>query len=383
MTLSPSSFLPPLPEGLEDLTELALDLKWSWSHGTDALWERIDPELWAQTRNPWLLLQSVGESKLRGLAAEGAHRAALRAQAEASRMAREGPRLVPTGLSGAAPDRNCLPQYGIWSRRGSTHLLRRPGHPRRRLPQGGKRPGAPGRRGRTSLPADSLLVGSVLPRKVHDLAAAALFRNPLIARFLVALGVIPVYGAAANFLPYYLPGWLAQRMAHTQTDYATIRLLASVVAFPLFWSLAEPLPPGDGVNLETSEHLLRLHDYALDATEERPRVIRSAYERPGHQAVRVVHQFDESHSLRLRQCLLRLFDCHLASPPLRRLDCGGLRVSPRHKHAVEALSQVEPSRTCALETHRGAPEDPLGAPRDPSARSPVEQHPACRCVGST
>src|SRR4029453_11606914 len=40
---------------------------------------------------------------------------------------------------------------------------------------------------------DSLLVGSVLPRKVHYLATAALFRNPLIARFLVALGVIPVH----------------------------------------------------------------------------------------------------------------------------------------------------------------------------------------------
>jgi glycerol-3-phosphate O-acyltransferase / dihydroxyacetone phosphate acyltransferase len=45
------------------------------------------------------------------------------------------------------------------------------------------------------------------------------------------------YGAAVNFLPYYLPGWLAQRLAHRETDYATIRLLASVVAFPLFWSL--------------------------------------------------------------------------------------------------------------------------------------------------
>jgi len=55
MTISPSYFLPPLPEGLEDLTELALDLAWSRSHGTDALWERIDPELRAQTRNPWLL----------------------------------------------------------------------------------------------------------------------------------------------------------------------------------------------------------------------------------------------------------------------------------------------------------------------------------------
>jgi 1-acyl-sn-glycerol-3-phosphate acyltransferase len=45
------------------------------------------------------------------------------------------------------------------------------------------------------------------------------------------------YGAGVNFVPYYVPGWLAGRMARKQTDYATIRLLASVVAFPLFWLL--------------------------------------------------------------------------------------------------------------------------------------------------
>jgi hypothetical protein len=49
------------------------------------------------------------------------------------------------------------------------------------------------------------------------------------------------YGAAVNFLPYYLPGWLAGRMSRRQTDYATIRLLASVVAFPLFWALETSL----------------------------------------------------------------------------------------------------------------------------------------------
>jgi len=43
---------------------------------------------------------------------------------------------------------------------------------------------------------DSLLVGMVLPRKVHYLAAAAVFRNLLTARLLVALGVIPVYRKA-------------------------------------------------------------------------------------------------------------------------------------------------------------------------------------------
>ena len=40
---------------------------------------------------------------------------------------------------------------------------------------------------------DSLVVGTVLPRKVHYLATAALFRNPLMARFLRAVGAIPVY----------------------------------------------------------------------------------------------------------------------------------------------------------------------------------------------
>ena len=45
------------------------------------------------------------------------------------------------------------------------------------------------------------------------------------------------YGAGVNFLPYYLPGWLAGRMSRKPTDYATIRLFASVVAFPLLWTL--------------------------------------------------------------------------------------------------------------------------------------------------
>src|SRR6266498_2364860 len=40
---------------------------------------------------------------------------------------------------------------------------------------------------------DSLLVGAVLRRKVHYLATAALFKNPLVARFLRACGAIPVY----------------------------------------------------------------------------------------------------------------------------------------------------------------------------------------------
>jgi glycerol-3-phosphate O-acyltransferase / dihydroxyacetone phosphate acyltransferase len=64
-----------------------------------------------------------------------------------------------------------------------------------------------------------------------------------VARSRQAIVGLPLfaYGAAVNFLPYYLPGWLAGRMSRRPTDYATIRLLASIVAFPLFWALETAL----------------------------------------------------------------------------------------------------------------------------------------------
>jgi 1-acyl-sn-glycerol-3-phosphate acyltransferase len=46
-----------------------------------------------------------------------------------------------------------------------------------------------------------------------------------------------LYGAAVNALPYYVPRWLSRRLARKETDYMTIRLLAGIVAFPLFWGL--------------------------------------------------------------------------------------------------------------------------------------------------
>jgi hypothetical protein len=54
-----------------------------------------------------------------------------------------------------------------------------------------------------------------------------------------AMAGLPVfaYGALVNALPYALPRWLARRTARKETDYATTRLLASMVAFPFFWGL--------------------------------------------------------------------------------------------------------------------------------------------------
>lgn len=63
-------------------------------------------------------------------------------------------------------------------------------------------------------------------------------RRRLLASWGAVVGLpLFVYGAAVNALPYFLPRGLARRLARQETDYATVRLLASVVAFPLFWGL--------------------------------------------------------------------------------------------------------------------------------------------------
>jgi len=39
-----------LPNRLEPLIDLALDLRWTWSHTGDALWRHIDPDMWERTQ---------------------------------------------------------------------------------------------------------------------------------------------------------------------------------------------------------------------------------------------------------------------------------------------------------------------------------------------
>ena len=54
----------------EALTELALDLRWSFSHIADQVWKRLDPELWELTHNPWIVLQTISQEKLQSVAAD-------------------------------------------------------------------------------------------------------------------------------------------------------------------------------------------------------------------------------------------------------------------------------------------------------------------------
>jgi starch phosphorylase len=69
--VSTSAYVDRLPDtAISDaLTDLALDLRWSFNHSADRLWEQLDPELWELTHNPWVILQTVSREKLQSVTA--------------------------------------------------------------------------------------------------------------------------------------------------------------------------------------------------------------------------------------------------------------------------------------------------------------------------
>src|SRR5438094_9222151 len=66
------NLLPTEIEGFDSLAELALDLRWSWNHATDNAWRQLDPELWAITHNPWVVLQTVSRDQIEHVLADPA-----------------------------------------------------------------------------------------------------------------------------------------------------------------------------------------------------------------------------------------------------------------------------------------------------------------------
>src|ERR1035437_1688489 len=59
-----NSFLQIDHDGFESLTNLALDMRWSWDHSADEIWRKIDPVLWDLTHNPMVVLQTVSRDHL-------------------------------------------------------------------------------------------------------------------------------------------------------------------------------------------------------------------------------------------------------------------------------------------------------------------------------
>ena len=70
----PYSLMHPDLEGIDSLAELALDMRWSWSHTSDELWQQLDPALWELTHNPWIVFQTVSRDQVKRLLADPAFR---------------------------------------------------------------------------------------------------------------------------------------------------------------------------------------------------------------------------------------------------------------------------------------------------------------------
>ncbi len=76
---------------LELLRQLALDLRWTWNHAADPLWSRLEPELWARTHNPWVVLQTVSARQLSERLGEPEFRAQVEHLAAARQIAATTP----------------------------------------------------------------------------------------------------------------------------------------------------------------------------------------------------------------------------------------------------------------------------------------------------
>ena len=68
------NFLPTDSEGLDLLAELALDMRWSWNHEADEVWQKLDPDLWELTHNPWVVLQTVSKNQYQSVMADSVFR---------------------------------------------------------------------------------------------------------------------------------------------------------------------------------------------------------------------------------------------------------------------------------------------------------------------
>jgi starch phosphorylase len=85
------NLLPTEVEGFDSLAELALDMHWSWNHVTDKVWRQLDPELWAITHNPWVVLQTVSPDRIAKALADPAFRKCVEDLSAAVRESRQAP----------------------------------------------------------------------------------------------------------------------------------------------------------------------------------------------------------------------------------------------------------------------------------------------------
>ena len=73
------------------LTELALDLRWSFNHAADTIWQRLDPDLWSLTHNPWFVLQTLSHERLDTVCADRDFRRLVEDLLRAKRAVEQSP----------------------------------------------------------------------------------------------------------------------------------------------------------------------------------------------------------------------------------------------------------------------------------------------------
>jgi starch phosphorylase len=85
------SLLPMEVEGFDSLAELALDMRWSWSHAADEVWRELDPAQWDLTHNPWGVLQTVSRDRMERVLGDPAFRKKVDDLVQARRRSTEAP----------------------------------------------------------------------------------------------------------------------------------------------------------------------------------------------------------------------------------------------------------------------------------------------------
>jgi starch phosphorylase len=83
--------LPTEIEGFDLLAELALDMRSSWNHATDEVWRRLDPNLWALTANPWVVLQTASHERIERVLTDPEFRKKLDGLIETRRQTAQAP----------------------------------------------------------------------------------------------------------------------------------------------------------------------------------------------------------------------------------------------------------------------------------------------------
>src|SRR6202035_986816 len=97
-----NTLLPNGIDGFDSLSELALNMRWSWNHSTDEVWRRLDPELWQITNNPWVVLQTVSRDRIERTMADPAFRKNVDDLARTRQQALEAPAWFQRKYSGSS-----------------------------------------------------------------------------------------------------------------------------------------------------------------------------------------------------------------------------------------------------------------------------------------